>query len=174
MIKLFSLRKEYTMDKLPVIIVTILSFMIAPITIPAHPIGETPEEQREWEEKLDVQNIRHTVGVRTDCSEQFITIPENYPEILGFDVAKTPPTIDFAIVQGLKPLHLPKGGERGGIWGGWNDVTRGPQGIFYFSIGNHMSYGANALIIRYDPITKLQKVVVESKEVMMWLLSMLI
>ena len=126
---------------------------------------ETPEEQAKAERKLDRKKILHSAEMRRDTDDALITIPEGYPEAMDFTVAKTPPAVDFAIVQGFEPWDLPSYDHReGGIYGGWGDVTQGPDGCFYFSIGNHMSVGGNAWIIRYDPATKTQKIVVDLRE----------
>ena len=126
------------------------------------PRFESPDEQREFEKKYDKKNILRTSEIQTDTSGDFITIPSDYPEIRDFDIAKTPPTIDFAVIQGLDPWYLPSFDSRkGGIYGGWGDVTKGPDDCFYFSIGNHMSYGGTAYIIKYNPLTKTQSIVVD-------------
>lgn len=127
---------------------------------------KTPDEQREFEQKYDKQKILRTADMQTDTSNQFITVPAYYPEVKDFDVAKEPPTIDFAIIQGLDPWYLPSfDSKKGGIYGGWGDVTKGPDVCFYFSIGNHMSFGGTAYIIRYNPASKTQSIVVDLKKV---------
>jgi hypothetical protein len=125
-----------------------------------------PEDQKRQEEMYDKLKIARSAEMRTDTSESFITIPDAYPEVIDFDVAKTPPAIDFAIVQELDPWYLPSFEYKtGGIYGGWGDVTRGPDDCYYFSIGNHMSYGGTAYIIKYDPVKKEQSIVVDLKKV---------
>lgn len=78
------------------------------------------DEQRAWEEKYDKLNIRHSAKVLTDTSPDFLKAPEYYSDIRDFEVAKTPPTIDFVITQGLQPEYLPYGLARktGGAWAG--------------------------------------------------------
>ncbi len=126
---------------------------------------KTPAEQRETEKKCDKQNILREMDMKTDTSDMFITIPSDYPEVKDFDVAQTAPTIDFAIVQGLDPWYLPSfDSKKGGVYGGWGDVTKGPDGCFYFSIGNHMSYGGTAYIHKYNPAAKEQSIVVDLKK----------
>ncbi|MFC1693338.1 hypothetical protein ACFL1R_07530 [Candidatus Latescibacterota bacterium] len=130
---------------------------------------KTPEERREYEQKYDKLNIINKAEMRSDTSKDFNTIPSDYPEVKDFDVSKSLTTIDFAIVQGLDPFYLVRHPKGNGIYGGWGDVTRGPDGCFYFSIGNHRSYGgATAYIIRYDPSTKTQKIVLDSQKLIGW------
>ena len=123
------------------------------------------------EQACDKLGIRHSSSIRTDHSERLLAIPQNYPEVRDFEVAKSPPTVEFSIVQGLDPEYLPEPGaaRSHGNYGGWGDVTKGPDGCFYFSIGNHMSYdGGNADVIRYDPATKSQRVVLRTRQVIGW------
>ncbi|MBN1291626.1 MAG: hypothetical protein JXB48_07280 [Candidatus Latescibacteria bacterium] len=131
---------------------------------------KTRDEQRAWEEKYDKRNIRHTAEVQTDTSEDFLKIPESYEDIIDFEVAKTPPTIDFAVIQNLEPEYLPYhlAKNAGGAWGGWGDVTKGPDGCFYYSISNHLSYGAESYINKYDPSTKTQSIVLSAKDLIGW------
>ncbi|MFA6471310.1 MAG: hypothetical protein WCU00_04630 [Candidatus Latescibacterota bacterium] len=129
----------------------------------------TPELQREYEMKYDNLKILQSAEMKTDTSDEFITIPEGYKEVKDFDVAKTAPSIDFAVIQGMTPLYLPTFDlVKGGLYGGWGDVTRGPDKCFYFSIGNHMSYGGTAYIIKYDPAKKKQSIVLDLKKIVGW------
>lgn len=147
----------------------VFAAMLARAAICPAPSFKSPEEQREFETKYDKQKILRSQTMRTDTSDQFITIPTDYPEVKDFDMAKTPPTVDFAIVQGYEPWYLPSFDSRkGGIYGGWGDVTRGPDNCFYFSIGDHRSYSGAAYIIKYDPATKKQSIVLDTRKVIGW------
>lgn len=133
------------------------------------PSFKTPDEQREFETKYDKLKILRSVEMKTDTSPQFITIPADYPEVKDFDVAKAAPTVDFAIIQGFEPWYLPSFDYRkGGLYGGWGDVSKGPNGCFYFSIGDHGSYGGTAYMIKYDPKTKKQSIAFDLKKVIGW------
>ena len=70
--------------------------------------------------------------MRTDTSKDFNTIPSDYPKVQDFDVSESPPTIYSAIVQGFDQFYLVRRPKGNGIYGGWGDVTRGPDGCFYF------------------------------------------
>ncbi|MHB9028989.1 MAG: hypothetical protein ACYC9O_09485, partial [Candidatus Latescibacterota bacterium] len=91
-------------------------------------------------------------------------------DIRDFEIAKTPPTIDFVITQGLKPEYLPYGLAKntGGAWGGWGDVSKGPDGCFYYSLSNHLSYGAESYILKYNPKTKNETIVLSAKNLCGW------
>jgi len=126
-----------------------------------------PDEQPLMERKYDKNKILRKSVMQTDSSQEFITMPQDYPDVIDFDVAKTPPAIDFAIIQGFEPWYLPSNDYRkGGHYAGWGDVTKGPDGCFYFSIGNHGSYGGTAYVIKYNPSTKSQEIVVNLKEIL--------
>lgn len=131
---------------------------------------KTRGEQKKWEEKYDIQNIRHKSIMFNDKSEKFLIIPDSYKNSQDFEVAAAPPLIEFAIVQNLEPEYLPYhlAKNTGGAWGGWGDVSKGPDGCFYFSISNHLSYGAESYIIRYNPVTKCQTIVLRAKETCGW------
>lgn len=147
-------------------------FLFLPVLSKAAvPPPHTVDEQRAWEAKYDKLNIRHSGKMLSDTSPDFLKIPDNYGDIQDFTAAKTPPAIEFAVVQNLQPEYLPYDLARktGGAWGGWGDVSKGPDGCFYFSISNHLSYGAESYIIRYDPRTKAQKIVLSAKDLCGWL-----
>jgi len=126
----------------------------------------TPAQQRQAERRYDKKRILRQAEPVTDRSGRFIRVPEDYPEVKDFDVAREAPTVDFAVIQGLEPFYLPSLDPRkGGVYGGWGDVTRGPDGCFYFSIGNHMAYGGTAYILKYDPASKRQSIVIDLQKV---------
>ncbi len=144
---------------------------VAATTLFAVEKPKTCNEQRAWEEKYDKNNIRHSADMKVDTAEDFLIIPKNFNEKKDFDIAKTPPTIEFAVIQNLDPEYLPYhlAKKTGGAWGGWGDVSKGPNGCYYFSISNHLSYGAEAYIIKYDPKNKKQSIVLSSKKLIGWL-----
>ena len=128
---------------------------------PAQKFNST-EEQKPFELKHDKLGISRKAEMLTDTNGQFITIPQDCPDDADFDVAQTPPVIDFSIIQGFDPWYLPL--RKGASYAGWGDVTKGPDGCFYFAIGNHMSYGGNAYIVKYDPAAKSQSIVVDLRK----------
>ena len=108
--------------------------------------AESPNPQ--WEEQYDKLQIRHSRRMVTDTSAELLKVPSYAypPDHPDFDVATAPPVIDFAIVQ-VTPEYL-----ENGIYGGWGENRLGPDGKYYFSVGNHKGYGgADAFIIAYDP-----------------------
>ena len=144
--------------------------VVLAVCVAALPPYKTVEEQQAWEKQFDKLNIRYSAKVLTDSSPAMLKIPTKYNDVIDFEMAKTPPTIDFAIVQNVEPEYLPYGlaSKTGGSWGGWGDVTKGPDGCFYFSISNHLSYNAESYIVRYDPKTKSQKLAVSLKDLIGW------
>ncbi len=150
-------------------------FFVFFITAQLSVLAQGPNRASEWkasEEKNDKQNIRLTGKMVTDSGSDFLSVPDDYPGPRDFEVAKTPPSIDFGIIQGYEPWHLPAlysdNPRIGGVWEGYGDVTKGPDGCFYFSIGDHRSYEGNAYIVRFDPKTKLHSLVVDLKKTMKW------
>jgi hypothetical protein len=116
--------------------------------------------------------------MRSDTSDRFLTIPDDYPDVIDFEVATEPAQIDFAIVQHTEPWYLPVDDQihvsplsaSGGfaMWSGFGAVRRGPDGCFYYSIGNHLYYGGNAYMMKYDPMKKDQSVCFETRECLKW------
>ena len=135
-------------------------------------VVHSPEYFKQWEASHDKLNIRNSSEMFTDTSNSFLAVPGDYPDIRNFEVAQTPPTVDFGIIQGYEPTYLPsyyyEDHKRGGLWEGYGDVTRGPDDRYYFSIGDHRSYGGNAYIFRYDPKDRTCVPVVDLKTFMGW------
>lgn len=153
-----------------------VSFILAgAILSPSASFTQIPnraDEWKAWEEKYDIRNIRLTGRMYTDTSPDFLAVPTDYPDLRDFEVAKTSPTVDFGIIRGYDPWFLPMlytdNPRVGGVWEGYGDVTKGPDGKFYFSIGDHRSYDGNAYIVRYDPKTKTHALVVDLRKTMHW------
>jgi hypothetical protein len=156
--------------KAPVIIPFLLALLIA---VPSFAVErpKTRDEQSAWEVKYDKKLIREMgYSMYDDKSDKFLVTPDGYEDYHDFEVAKTAPKIEFSIVQNLEPRYLPYhlAKNTGGAWGGWGDVSLGPDGCFYFSISNHMSYGAESYIIKYDPKTKQHTNVLSAKNLVGW------
>ena len=131
---------------------------------PSKLAAETPN--RSWEETYDKQNIRHSSGMVTDTSADVLKLPSvlySYPSSRDFTIATTPPTIEFGIPQ-LVPEYLSSGGP----YGGWAKSSYGPDGNFYFSIGNHNSFAADAFLFQYNPQSKIHTRVLSTKQVAGW------
>lgn len=130
------------------------------------------DEWKKAEETRDILSIPLSGRMYTDSSPEFLTIPASYADTLDFEVAATPPEVDFGVIRGYEPLYFPvlygEDSKTGGTWEGYGDVTRGPDGCYYFSIGDHRSYGGNAYIFRYDPKTKTHRAVVDLRKAVGW------
>ena len=156
-----------------IVVVLMLTFYSASQVICAdEKAPETAAQLRSFEEAHDKLDIRTTAAMYTDSSNSFITVPADYPDVRDFDVAETPPTVDFGIIRGYEPWYLPvlknDNYRIGGVWEGYGDVTMGPDGCYYFSIGDHRSYNGNAYIIRYDPTLKKHDIQVDLRNVIGW------
>ena len=145
-----------------------MAFVVLPVYALDPP--KTQDEQRAWEQKFDKLNVRHTRAMIKDTSNQFLAVPADYTGPRDFTLAKTPPLIEFAVIQDLEPEYLPYDLARktGGAWGGWGDMTRGPDGCFYFSISSHLSYNGDAYVIKYDPVKKTHRRVVSIRDIIGW------
>ncbi len=140
----------------------------------------TAEQKKLWDEAYDRRDIRYEAGVQTDKSDRFIRLPEHarnadrLRELKAngkFEIAEAPPRIDFAIVQNLEPRYLDADWEvdrATPVWGGWGEVNLGPDGAFYFAYGNHIAYGADAHILRYDPREQKQSSLLSARQTIGW------
>lgn len=111
----------------------------------------TEEQRRVWNRQYDRQMIRGTNITVTDEAVRFVTVPEDMD--LGWmgdvDVAETPPVIEFVPVSGMTPEYFPR--DEIGYWSNFGDITEGPNGRFYFAVGDHRGRHGNAYIYEYDP-----------------------
>ena len=126
----------------------------------------TDPEAKMRVEKWDKKNIRHTTGIVTDTSKEFIKVPEGYPGKKDFVVAKSIPTIDFIPIRGLYPEFFPE--DNKGLWSHWGEVTRGQNGYYYMAVGDHRSQDSQVYIIEYDPVKKDQHFVVNVGKLCGW------
>lgn len=132
-------------------------------------------DQAGMERKYDKLGIARQVAMRTDSSPAMLSVPPGLK--VDFDIARTPPSIDFAIVQGFDPWYLPEpasidsplqASEGFAIYSGFGDVVSGPDGCFYFVIGNHRYYGGNAYVVKYDPVRRRQSIALETRKLAGW------
>jgi hypothetical protein len=82
-------------------------------------------------------------SVVTDTSDEFL----NAPRTLNKDVAiaKTAPTVDFALFPGQDYPGKP--------WSAWGESIAA-NGKYYASIGDHLAPAGNAFVFEYDPQQK--------------------
>jgi len=107
-------------------------------------------------EKMDKEGLRFQSQAVTEQSEKFIQVPDFMQNVSGFEVAKTPPTIDFVIVPLEERFLGPVPGETfTGVWSNWSQGTYDAgQKKYYSSVGNHRYHKARLYLIEYDVQTK--------------------
>lgn len=94
-------------------------------------------------------------AVVTDRSADFLRPPPTIAK--DVDVAKEPPTIDFALFPGQDYPGKP--------WSAWGEsIVAG--GKYYASIGDHLAPAGNAFVFEYDPNTKQFKKLLDLKELL--------
>lgn len=79
----------------------------------------------------------------------------------GASVAQTAPAIDFGVVD----IDAQKYGTE---YGHWANVVRGPDGKYYFGLGNHSTAEGGqdgSLLVSYDPTTKKYEILLYAKDV---------
>ncbi len=126
----------------------------------------TEAERRAEVEKFDKKGLRFSTGVVTDTAKEFLKVPDTYKGARDFDIAKTPPTIDFAPIRCQNPYFFPE--DNKGLWSQWGEVSKGPNGCFYMATGDHRSKDGHVFITEYDPVKKDQRIVVDVGQLCGW------
>ena len=132
-------------------------------TVIPSPTIEIPPAAAPTSEQTPTAKPTNTVRAKTDRSADLLKVPEKIysPEHPDFIVASEPPTIDFSIVK-MTPMY-------GNPYGVWGESVLGPDGAFYFTVGNHKGYGgADAFLMRYDLKTKAVENLLSTKNVCGW------
>ncbi len=113
--------------------------------------GFTEAQRREWNRQSDKMGLLGKTGFVTDSSPRFVAVPAEMDMAwMGdVDVAKVPPTVEFAPVRGVRPEYFPE--DNVGYWSNFGDVTLAPNGKYYFGIGDHRGPGGNSYAFEYDP-----------------------
>ena len=91
----------------------------------------------------------------TDRSADFLRPPSTLRD--GIQVAKTPPTIDFALFPGQNYPGKP--------WSAWGE-SMVAGGKYYASIGDHLAPAGNAFVFEYDPERKTFRKLLDLKELL--------
>ena len=134
-----------------------LCLLIALSALP-HPVRSeswekvTEAQRKQWNEEYDRQGLYKKTGMAIDTSKQFLEIPKGMKKewLEGVEIAKTPPTIEFAPVRGIDPMYFPE--DNKSLWSNWAGVTCAPNGRFYFAEGDHRAAGAHIYLWEYDPV----------------------
>ena len=151
------------MKKTTVLTILTIVIMSAATTV-IH--AQTEAKRKAVVEQWDKKNIRKASGMATDKSKDFLKVPDNYIGKLKVTMAKAVPEIDFAPVRGLHPEFFPD--DNKGNWTQWAEVTKGPNGCFYMSAGDHRCKDAQIYITEYDPVKKEQRNVVNVGKLFGW------
>jgi len=122
------------------------------------PQGIAPSElkRKMIVEKMDKHKLRFTKKAVVEKSKKMLQIPESVKHLNDFAVAKTPPTIEFAIVpfENRYLLQVPKE-YHSGVWSNWSQGTYyAPTNKFYAAIGSHGFYKPQLYLVEYDTQTK--------------------
>ena len=99
--------------------------------------------------------LRGGKSVVTDRSTDFLKPPPTLRD--DVQIAKTPPTIDFALFPGQVYPGKP--------WSAWGESTVA-NGKYYASIGDHLAPAGNAFVYEYDPTTKQFRKLLDLKELL--------
>lgn len=108
------------------------------------------EASMEWPPKLP-----NGADVVTDTSGDMLAVPSYVQLQDGVQIAKEPPTIDFAFFQGQT--------EYAKLWSDWGDSsTAGTK--YYTSIGDHSAPRGRSQCYEYDSATKKLRLLMDVKE----------
>lgn len=128
----------------------------------------TEQQRRQWNQQYDKKNLFGQKGMAEDHTERFLVVPPEMKEewIEGVEIARTIPTIYFAPVRGLEPMYFPE--DNKSLWSNWGDVTRAPNGRFYFAEGDHRGRDAHIYLYEYDHAVKDFRQVVDFAHLCNW------
>ncbi|QDU27943.1 hypothetical protein ETAA8_30350 [Anatilimnocola aggregata] len=91
----------------------------------------------------------------TDTSPEFLKPLKELPE--GVEIAKTPPTIDFA--------YLPEQTYAARPWSNWGESVV-HDGKYYCGYGDHLAPQGNGFVVEYDPSTKKFRTLINTKKLL--------
>ncbi len=86
-----------------------------------------------------------SVSLRRIETPDFLTVPPALEGKPGFRIARTAPTIDIHVFEGL-PSAGPKT-----LWSNWGDGCVASNGRYYFALGNHLGPEGQSYLYEYDP-----------------------
>jgi hypothetical protein len=150
---------------------TLLSIFIIslmPVTLSAQALAPSEAARQKIVEKMDKNGLRFRTQAVTEQSDKLIQIPDFIQNRSGFEVAKTPPSIDFLIVPLEERFLTPVPDETFvGVWSNWSQGTYdAKEGKFYAAVGNHRYHKARLYLIEYDTRTKTVRTMPEINKVL--------
>lgn len=98
-------------------------------------------------------------GEAVDCDVQMLVPPgalNGWPDI---DVALAPPKLRWSLIQGCDPF--PENNQ--GLWSTWSSSVYASDGNFYTTVSDHRGVDGSSRVIRYDPRTGSQTVVLDTR-----------
>lgn len=142
--------------------------VLAPVVCPQSWEKVTEIERKRWNEQYDKKGLYAKTGLESDVSEQFIRVPKGVEPawMRDVEVAKIPPTIEFAPVRGIDPMYFPESNKS--LWSNWADVTLAPNGKFYFAEGDHRGPDAHIYLWEFDPVSDMIRRVVDFSHLCGW------
>ena len=149
--------KANNMKKPQLIQILILIILIIPVKVLfSQEISDSEKERKIVVERMDKMNLLSKTKAVIVKSKEMLKIPESVKHLNDFTVAKTPPTIEFAIIP-LENRYL-KSVPKGYFQGAWSSWSQGnyyaPTQKYYAAIGNHGFYYPELYLIEYDTQTK--------------------
>jgi hypothetical protein len=128
----------------------------------------TEAQRKALNMQYDKKHLLTGSGMVTDKSGKFVTIPADMDLAwMGdVDVAKTAPVIEFAPVKGMTPRYFPE--DNVGYWSNFGDVTRAPNGRYYFGVGDHRGPQGNSYAVEYDPAKRDYRLILDLGKMLGW------
>jgi hypothetical protein len=105
------------------------------------------------------------LGTPAPGRAEALAIPDNLPADTPLFLLPSKATTPTLRLVPLEPPVM----EHGGVYGGWGQGAIGPDGRFYFTIGNHLTTPeADAWLIAYDPTNKAMTRVMSTRNTAAW------
>jgi sugar lactone lactonase YvrE len=139
--------------------------IFAVVALSALPVSAAWAQEVSWPPPLPGANN----GSVSFTGKSLLRIPDSVAEQVGkegiaeFEVAKTPPRVDFAYHQ-----HLGKDAVNRRLWSSWGDICVAGDGAVYCAIGDHgnaVGGDARCFLYKWDPKKKQLQQIVDMNEV---------
>lgn len=131
-------------------------FIIIPIlfgqNLFSQEIAPSELERKKVVERMDKKGLCFQTKAVIEKSKKMLDVPESIKHLTDFTVAKTPPTVEFAIVPLEKRFQatVPKEYHHG-VWSNWSQGNYyAPTNKFYAAVGNHGFYNPLLYLVEYD------------------------
>ncbi len=127
-----------------------LALLLPAVTITAAELSAKEQKRKALVEASDTARIRGRDTLIVESGPELLRPPD---EVIleSFDIATTPPTVSLQILPDLVPEFFSGADQYMACWANWAEVTRGPDGRFFFAASDHLGKGCHINLYEYRP-----------------------